>query len=108
MFKNVSRCVHCGKELDYVGVCAPTMCDDCGRKFVEGHMTSSIPGTIMDNNVYNPIEKDSVFVGSLECLICGGNVPVTAGEMERKKALICGRCRDTLLAIMEKFSKGEL
>lgn len=96
---NKTRCVICGKELEYDGFCCPTMCDECNKKWLDS----------MGSVIYTqPIQEDC-FIGSVKCLICGEHVPIKNSE----QGLICKICSSCKQAVMkmrettEHEDKGE-
>lgn len=100
---NISKCTQCGKPIEYIGFCSPILCIDCNKKYVEDYLATNIPemGEIK-------VETEKVIVGSMKCIICNSDVSLTEYEMEYKKAVVCGTCRDAIYTIREKYLKGEL
>ena len=94
-----TRCISCGKELEYNGFCCPTMCDECNSKWLS--VTVDISSAYMN-------EKVSI---ATPCLICGEMIELT--EIEESAVLcgesfykVCDKCKQAVMKMREQI-KGE-
>ena len=81
---NKTRCVHCGKEIEYYRFECPTLCDEC----INNYVTIKI-----DTN--KPEERGIIGV---QCLICGESVPLNELEAQQKHIYkICDKCKKAVM-----------
>ena len=90
-----TKCVICGKEIEYDGFCCPTMCDECNNKWI-----CSI------GSYTQPVQED-YFIGSVKCLICGDDVTIKCSEGQLT-AKVCYKCKQAVMKMREQHEhKGE-
>lgn len=58
-----SKCVYCGKEIEYNGFCCPTTCDECNKKIVKNWNS-------INNQQVNDYLKNNLRYGWI-CPQCG-------------------------------------
>lgn len=95
---NKTKCVDCGKEIEYTGFCCPTKCYECVNKSLASQ----------------PIEDwkyvSAKFSVSVPCIICGELVELTDYEEKccRDIYKVCDKCKQAVMKIREQYEdKGE-
>lgn len=78
---NKTKCVHCGKELEYEGFYCPTYCKKCESKIVW-----STAGKVIarESDSIKDVAKAKIYVS---CIICGEQIALNENE---EHYLICG------------------
>ena len=97
---NKTRCMSCGKELEYNGFGCATICGECNSKWLSS-------GTIDISSAYTR-QKVSL---ATDCLICGEMIELT--EIEESAVLcggsfykVCDKCKQAVMKMREQI-KGE-
>ena len=97
-----TRCMSCGKELEYNRFCCPAMCDECNSKWL---LSVNIEGIDIGRAYMN--SKISIGV---PCIICGEIVKLTELEESitrgREIFKVCDKCKQAVMKMREQI-KGE-
>ena len=93
---NRTRCMSCGKELEYNGFCCPTMCDECNSKWLSS-------GTVDINLAYM---NSKISIG-VPCIICGELVKLNELEESiirgREIFKVCDKCKQAVMKMREQI-----
>ena len=79
-----TRCVQCGKEIEYYGFECPKLCDECINNYA-----------VIKIDLNNPQERGVICI---ECLICGEGVPLNEFKQEQKYLYkVCDKCKKAVM-----------
>ena len=95
---NKTRCVHCGKELEYDGFCCPTMCDECNNKWLDGIGIKSTEYHFADRRYI----ARQMGVDKVHCIICDEEIQLTENEFNSAISgyvfhKICNKCKKAVM-----------
>jgi hypothetical protein len=100
---NKTRCVQCGKEIEYYGFCCPTMCDECNREWLKNF---AVPRTDVPPQNVQFIDLRDYSVGE-PCLICEEMVPTYGYEARHKVYKVCDKCKQAVMQVRGQIEEYE-